>query len=193
MQKKAIEEYFEKHKEQFSKYEIVADYANLLQDTREFILSKYYEYFKNNIKKHIDNIKDFFYYKKDLKDKNINYVVKQIDDKIKKGEDFCESIIELNTNNFQIVFEFGRFRPTVFCIYYGIKCDNDENKLNQLRKIKDEIINCFTSDVSSNPEENINKGWYIDYTLNLDNLEKEIENAKNDMVSLYTLLNTKKI
>ena len=193
MQKKAIEEYFEKNKELFNKYEIVADYANLLQETRKFILDKYYEYFENNIKIHINNLKLFFESKKDIKNKKVNYEGKEIDDKIKKGEDFCQAIVELNTKSFQIVFEFGRFTPTKFCIYYGIKCDNDENRLNQLRNIKDEILNCFTCSVSSNIEENIESGWYVDYTLNLNNLEKEIKIAEDDMLHLYNLLKDNKL
>ncbi|PPS22603.1 hypothetical protein, partial [Brachyspira murdochii] len=59
------------------------------------------------------------------------------------------------------------------------------------------ILRCFNNidkdGYLSISEEYIDNDWYIDYTLNLDNLEKEIENAKNNMINLYTLLKDNKL
>lgn len=191
--KEKIKSYFnDKYPNKFKEYPEVINYTKLLKSAIEAVADIFYNYFEDNIEDYILELINDSEIKKNNK---IEYNKEKVKKKIYKSDKLYIEAVSLETKFFRVVFEFGSDGSN-FILYYGIRF-NDKNKIELLRNIEDNISACFKNidkyGCLSIPEEYIDNKWYIDYTLNLDNLEKEIENAKNNMINLYTLLKDNKL
>ncbi|KLI41138.1 hypothetical protein SZ52_09055 [Brachyspira hyodysenteriae] len=191
--KEEIKKYFNnKYPNKFKEYPEVINYTKLLKSAIEAVADIFYNYFENNIEYYILKLINDSEIKKNNK---IEYNKEKVKKEIYKSDELYIEAVSLETKFFRVVFEIGSDGSN-FILYYGIRF-NDKNKIELLRNIEDNILACFKNidkdGCLSKPEEYIDSKWYIDYTLNLDNLEKEIENAKNNMINLYTLLKDNKL
>lgn len=191
--KEEIKKYFNnKYPNKFEEYPEVINYTKLLKSAIEAVADIFYNYFENNIECYILKLINDSEIKKNNK---IEYNKEKVKKEIYKSDELYIEAVSLETKFFRVVFEFGS-NGSNFILYYGIRF-NDKNKIELLRNIENNILRCFNNidkdGYLSISEEYIDNNWYIDYTLNLDNLEKEIENAKNNMINLYTLLKDNKL